>query len=65
MKIALVGGTGRVGRHLAAEALRGHDAVASAFAAPPEAPLRVADAAQALVDAARAAGVRRLVVVGY
>jgi putative NADH-flavin reductase len=117
VKIALVGGTGRVGRHLAAEALsmgheltvivrrasnaitatappsaldgpmrrteavrhvqadvfdpdalaravRGHDAIASAFAAPPEAPMRVADAAQALVDAARAAGVRRLMVVG-
>ena len=114
MKIALIGGTGRVGRYLAAEALsmghdvtliarhapgetstatavaghmrqavalqhvqadvfdpdalaqavRGHDAIVSAFAAPPEAPMRVADAARALVEAARAAGVRRLMVVG-
>ncbi|CAN5601752.1 NAD(P)H-binding protein [soil metagenome] len=115
MKIALVGGTGRIGQHLAAEALsmghdvtviarhasgatsasmslpdgpmprtgalrhvradlfdpealaeavRGHDAIVSAFAAPPEMPMRVADAAKALVDAARAAVVRRLMVVG-
>lgn len=47
-----------------ARAVRGHDAIVSAYAAPPETPLRVADAAQALVDAARNGGIRRLMVVG-
>jgi putative NADH-flavin reductase len=45
-------------------ALRGCDAVVSAFAAPADAPVRVADAAHALIAAARAAAIRRLIVVG-
>lgn len=46
------------------EAVRGHDVIASAFGPGPEAASLVVDAARAIVAAARAAGVRRVVVVG-
>ncbi|WP_035054091.1 NAD(P)-dependent oxidoreductase [Andreprevotia chitinilytica] len=46
------------------EAIRGHDVLASAFGPGSADASAVVDAAKALVAAARAAGVRRLVVVG-
>ena len=45
------------------EAVRGHDVLASAFGPGPDAGL-VVDAARAIVAAARAAGIKRVVVVG-
>jgi len=45
-------------------AIRGHDVLASAFGPGAENAQTIVDAARALVAAARAAGIRRLVVVG-
>ncbi|RKF49531.1 NAD(P)-dependent oxidoreductase [Paraburkholderia fungorum] len=45
-------------------AVRGHDAVASAYAPPHGDPAVLSQATHALVDGVRAAGVKRLVVVG-
>lgn len=102
MKIALVGIRGRIGRHLArealarglqvlglvregatapdvatpvriidlfdaaglAEAVRGQDAVVSAYGAPADAPQLLAEATACIVEAARAAGIRRVLTVG-
>lgn len=102
MKIALIGGAGKVGRHLVREALarghevlalvrpggslpdasvatravdvfdaqglaetvRGQDAIVSAYGAPADAPHLLPAATAAIVQAARAAGVQRLVTVG-
>jgi putative NADH-flavin reductase len=47
-----------------AAAVRGHDVVASAYAPPREDASRVATATRTLVEGVRAAGVKRLVVVG-
>ena len=47
-----------------AEAIKGHDILASAYAPPMERPAELADFTRALVTAARQAGLRRLVVVG-
>lgn len=47
-----------------AEAVRGHDVLASAFGPGPESAELVVDAARAIVAAARAAGIKRVVVVG-
>lgn len=49
------------------EAVRGHDVIASAYGpdmAQPIAPNQVADVARALIAAARAAGIKRVVVIG-
>jgi putative NADH-flavin reductase len=102
MKIALIGSAGKVGRHLArealarghevlallrpggsqrdasvatravdvfdaptlAEAVRGQDAIVSAYGAPADAPHLLPAATAAIVQAAQAAGVHRLVTVG-
>jgi putative NADH-flavin reductase len=102
MKIALIGSAGKVGGHLAqealarghevlgllrpggsrpeaevvtravdvfdahalAEAVRGQDAIVSAYGAPADAPHLLPAATAAIVVAARAAGVHRLVTVG-
>jgi uncharacterized protein len=90
MKIALVGSTGRIGRHVAraaldrghavhcllraqvdlfdpdalAQALRGQDVLISAYGAPADAPQLLASATASLVQAAREAGVGRLITVG-
>lgn len=102
MKIALIGAAGKVGRHLAREALarghavlalarpggtrpdaalatrdvdvfdaaglaaalRGQDVVVSAYGAPADAPHRLAAATQAIVAAALAARVARVISVG-
>lgn len=102
MKIALIGSTGRIGRHLAqearsrghkvrsllhaarstleedattrvadvfdgaalADAVRGQDAIVSAYGAPADAPHLLPLATAAIVKAATVAGVRRLVTVG-
>lgn len=45
-------------------AVRGHDVVASAYAPPKGDPAAVSKASHALVDGVRAAGLKRLVVVG-
>ncbi|KAE8759436.1 NAD(P)H-binding protein [Paraburkholderia madseniana] len=45
-------------------AVRGHDVVASAYAPPHDDPAAVSKATHALVDGVRAAGLKRLVVVG-
>jgi uncharacterized protein len=100
MKIALIGATGRIGRHIALAAaqaghacsalvraadaslpagtarvvdlfeagaleaaIAGQDAVVSAFGSPDDAPL-MHEVAAALVRAARATGVRRIVLIG-
>ena len=47
-----------------AEAVRGHDVLASAFGPAPDAISTVPEAARALVAAARAAGIKRVIVVG-
>lgn len=47
-----------------AEAVRGQDAIVSAYGAPPDAPHLLPPATAAIVVAARAAGVHRLVTVG-
>ncbi|QGZ61735.1 NAD(P)-dependent oxidoreductase [Paraburkholderia acidisoli] len=47
-----------------AAAVRGHDVIASAYAPPKAQPAEVLGASRALVEGARAAGVKRLVVVG-
>jgi putative NADH-flavin reductase len=47
-----------------AAAARGHDVVASAYAPPHDNPRVVATATRALVEGVRAAGLKRLVVVG-
>lgn len=103
MKIAIVAATGKIGRHVAqqalrnghqvtaivrseqnlpselkgatiavaalgtpalAQALRGHDAVISAYGPAPDAPAALVEATRALLAAVRAAGLRRLVAVG-
>jgi putative NADH-flavin reductase len=90
MKIALVGGTGRVGSRVArealdrghavrclrrrevdlfdpwavAQALRGQDVLVSAYGAPADAPQLLAQATRSMVQAARAAAVRRIITVG-
>ncbi|HLX01299.1 MAG TPA: NAD(P)H-binding protein [Trinickia sp.] len=47
-----------------AAALAGQDVVASAYAPPQDDALKIVDASKALVAGARAAGIKRLVVVG-
>ena len=47
-----------------AAAAKGHDILASAFGPPPDAISTLPDAARALVAAARAAGIKRVIVVG-
>jgi uncharacterized protein len=47
-----------------ATALAGQDVVASAYAPPQDDALKIVDASKALVAGARAAGIKRLVVVG-
>jgi putative NADH-flavin reductase len=91
MKIALVGGTARVGSRVArealdrghavrcsrrrevdlfdpwavAQALRGQDVlVSSAYGAPADAPQLLAQATRSMVQAARAAAVRRIITGG-
>jgi len=102
MKIVLVGSAGKIGRHLAqealarghqtlallrpggsptasaattravdvfdgaalAEAVRGQDAIVSAYGAPADAPHLLPAATLAIVQAAREAGIRRVVTVG-
>jgi len=90
MKIALVGSTGRVGSHVArealdrghavrcllraqvdlfdpealAQALRGQEVLVSAYGAPADAPQLLAQATRSMVQAVRAAAVRRIITVG-
>lgn len=104
MKIALVGATGKIGRHIAqsamtrghsvtaivrsdahlpaelagariavaaldnpdalAAAVRGHDVLASAFGPAPGDIAALATTAKALIAAARASGIKRLIVIG-
>lgn len=91
MKIALIGATGRIGRHIATEAaarghevtplgrgvvdifdaaalvqaVRGHDAIVSAYGAPTDALLHLlAAVAKSVTAAGRMAGVRRVVTIG-
>jgi uncharacterized protein len=52
------------GAHALAEALRGADAIVSAYGAPADAPHLLPAATAAIVQAAQAAGVHRLVTVG-
>jgi uncharacterized protein len=91
MRLALIGSTGRIGRHLEAEAslrghavtrlrrgeldifdrpalaraLRGHEALVSAYGVPADEPLDLLPRlARVLVDAARLAGGVRIVTIG-
>jgi uncharacterized protein len=50
--------------HALTTAAKGHDVLASAFGPSPDAISTLPDAARALVAAARAAGIKRLIVVG-